>query len=158
MTSDDDVFSGVSSISLANISLHCDSANSDHFESTRRPTYTVTSSESEDGGVVMKIVKDKRRIEEEEDDFSIDYDILTKRRRILEANGRGEIEDDDTDDDYEPSFLNPKKPKKAAKKVPKKRGWHCHVCQLSTSGQRVRCVCKKLIHKVCKSYGLCAPE
>ena len=89
----------------------------------------------------MKIVKDKRRMEEEgEEDFSIDYNILSKRRRILEANGRGEDEDDDEDDDYEPSFLNSEKPRKAAKKVAKKRGWHCHVCQLSTSGQRVRCV------------------
>ena len=163
MTSDDDDLfsgvSGVSSISLGNISVHCDSANSDHFESTRRATYTVSSSESEDGGVVVKIVKNKRRIEDEDDDEDYfgpvyDYNVLSKRRRILEANGRGE-DDDDDEDDYEPSFL---KPRKAAKKVAKKRGWHCHVCQLSTSGQRVRCSCKKLIHKVCKSYGLCAPK
>ena len=145
----------MSSISLANILVHCDSANSDNFKSTRRATYTVSSSESEDGGVVIRIVKDKRRIEEEDDFRPVyDYNILSKRRRLLEANGRGE-DDEEDDDDYKPSFL---KPQKAAKKVAKKRGWHCHVCQLSTSGQRVRCPCKKLIHKVCKSYGLCAPK
>ena len=123
MTSDDDLFSGVSgvsSISLANISVHCDSANSDNFESTRRATYTVSSSESEDCGVVIRIVKDKRRIEEE-DGFGpvYDYNILTKRRRLLEANGRGEDNEED-DDDYKPSLL---KPRRAAKKVAKKRGY-----------------------------------
>ena len=122
-------------------------SQSENFESIRRRRYTVSTTDSE-GSIVMTIVK--RKVPEEEDVFEPAQ--LSKRRRLMEEDGL---------ETGESSFFFSTPPKRGAGRrgqgAGRRAAWICHACQLATPGQRVRCGCKKMIHKVCRTYGLCAP-
>lgn len=161
-TLEEDCFSGVSSIDLAEGSGYEGSENSLDFESTRRPRYTVSTTDSE-GSIVMTIVK--RKAPDVVDVFEPAQ--LTKRRRLMEADG---LETSDCDFTFSAARAGAGRGRgragagRASRRgqasrttAPRRAAWVCHACQLSAPGPRVRCGCRKMIHKLCKSYGLCAP-